>query len=126
MYAERIRHLIWKAKEVAKTEGESTEYVDKVTEQSPLNRFKNNSHPDMARFLRTKGVKTFDEAVKEALEEERQIRPAQKSKYCTICKMSNHNTSECRKKKLSTQVCTYCKITGHHISECWKKSYFDK
>ncbi|XKL60159.1 hypothetical protein PGB90_001175 [Kerria lacca] len=71
-FADRIRHLIWKAKEAASTEGEDTEYATKLTENLALNRFKNHSLPEISKFLRIKGVSTFDEAVQEAIEEERQ------------------------------------------------------
>lgn len=129
-YADRIRHLIWKAKEAGTTEGETAEFMDKVLEKLALNRFKNHSQTETSRFLRIKGVTTFDQAVQEALEEERQSRPTLKKKFCSYCKLPNHTYAECRKKnKPSTShivTCAYCKIPGHHISECRKKAYQDK
>lgn len=131
-YAGRIRHLIWKIKEASATEGESATYTAKLTEQLALNRFKNHSLPEMSRFLRIKDVDSFDEAVQEALEEERQTRknPEFSKKYCSFCKLSNHNTNDCRKKGMKPYkpsiTCTYCKINGHHTSECRKKAFNDR
>lgn len=107
-YADRIRHIVWKLKEAARTENENAEYAEKLSEQLALNRFKNHTYADMARFLRTKGVRTFDEAVQEALEEERQssYQSPLKTKYCSNCKRSNHNTSECRAKYSSPTAST--------------------
>lgn len=52
----------------------------------------------MSKFLRIKGVKTFDEAIQEALEEERLS--GKLHKYCSYCKMYNHNTTDCNKKRI--------------------------
>ncbi|XKL60597.1 hypothetical protein PGB90_007654 [Kerria lacca] len=96
-YADRIQHLVWKTKEAAIT-GENIEFITKMTEKLALNRFKNHSLPEISRFLRLKGVTTFDAAVQEAIEEERQNQSHFfKKKFCTKCNINNHTTSECRK-----------------------------
>lgn len=47
-YANRIRHLIWKAKEAASTEGKDVKYATKLMENLTLNRFK---HPSLLILL---------------------------------------------------------------------------
>ena len=96
--------------------------------QIALNRFKNHSLPEISRFLRIKNVKTFDEASKEAIEEER-ITNATKNKWCSKCRSNSHNTIDCTRKNFvhypprntnvpTTKTCGYCKIQGHVTSEC--------
>ncbi|KAL0213254.1 hypothetical protein RCL1_006880 [Eukaryota sp. TZLM3-RCL] len=45
-----------------------------------------------------------------------------KTKWCTECKMSNHNTIDCgiliRQKR--SKRCNHCKVATHNDSECWK------
>ena len=135
-YADRIRQLVWKAKEIAKTTGENLDYVEKVLERYALNRFKNHTLPEMSKFLRIKGVKTFDDAVLEALDEER-ISRTNVLKYCSRCKTNTHNTSECNRKPFSSnnnhgsssnnvKTCAYCRIPGHSLSKCRKRAYNER
>ncbi|KAL0209414.1 hypothetical protein RCL1_007782 [Eukaryota sp. TZLM3-RCL] len=46
-----------------------------------------------------------------------------KTKWCTECKMSNHNTNDCgifiRQKR--SKRCNHCKVETHNDSECWKQ-----
>lgn len=126
-YANKIRHLIWKAKEVASTEDEDAEYATKLTEYLALNRFKNYSLPKISRFLQIKGVAIFHAAVQEAFEKQRPNETyLTKKKFCSRCQMTNHTRNECRKKIQNfTGICSYCNISDHSINECHKK-YFNK
>ena len=132
-YADRIRRLIWKIKEVGLSEGEEIDFLNKMTELQAFNRFVNHSLPEISKFLRLKGVKTFDKAVLEAVEEDRIAKFSYSTKkYCSHCKTATHNTVDCRKKSSNSQnssnssnsskICAYCKIPGHHITECRKRA----
>lgn len=46
---------------------------------------------------------------------------AQTGKWCDNCRMSNHNTSECRRGKGNRKNCGYCKKPGHTEDECRTK-----
>lgn len=134
-YADRIRDLVWKATEIGIAENKNKDFIAAVLNTSALNRFKLHSLPEMSRFLRVRNVKTFDEAVLDALEEERTILAT--NKFCKRCNSNTHSLSECTRKFPSSnsghqnynqekKVCRFCKLIGHTIGECRKRAFHER
>ncbi|KAL3287141.1 hypothetical protein HHI36_001620 [Cryptolaemus montrouzieri] len=97
-------------------------------------------------MLRARDIKTLNEAYDLALQEEKilnYVKPHKSTNlYCSICKMTNHPTQNCKKKKYtnsnqntnpstskktndsqkSKYFCSFCKIPGHSIEYCRKKN----
>lgn len=119
--------------------------------QIALNRIVYYSKPEISCQLRTRDLKTLNEAISYALNEE-QIQnmyahnPFKKpvptsSKFCKNCKRPGHDTNNCFKrsqinnintksekepqnsaqKAFNPKFCKYCKHKGHTIEQCWKR-----
>lgn len=120
-------------------------------EELALNTFLMGLNPSISNIVRCKNPTTLNEAVQQAIEEEklynlyksRSSLSLKSQKQCSVCGRSGHNSSECFKNKRpqfskSFQVnstnpeqvqnsnpkrCNYCKNLGHTIQECRKLQY---
>lgn len=122
--------------------------LKRAIQRTALRRFILHCKSEISQMLRARDINTLNEAFSIALQEEKVLaytRPAPKHKsthYCTICKMNNHSTQNCRKKRInhnpnnfnnpntsnsnsydSNKYCNYCKNKGHVISECRKLKF---
>lgn len=95
-----------------------------------LERFKICSRTEISRFICCHpNVKDLTTAVNEAIEFEVKENDYQtKTKYCSYCCTSTHNTNECRSKnkKVNNDECSYCHIKGHTWKECCKQLYNER
>ncbi|KAL3271840.1 hypothetical protein HHI36_022310 [Cryptolaemus montrouzieri] len=115
-------------------------------QRTALRRFISHCRPEISQMLRARDIKTLNEAYDLALQEEKilnYVKPHKSTNlYCSICKMTNHPTQNCKKKKYtnsnqntnpstskktndsqkSKYFCSFCKIPGHSIEYCRKKN----
>lgn len=135
-----------------KTTAERQGRTETISELA-LQRFIYHSLPEISRFLRGRDFALISTALTSAMEEERALQmhvkdkfytqPARNTKFCSICKKTNHTTNQCFKNKprVIHQVntsrhhtdnhktpfyCEYCKKPYHTIEKCFKKQNDDR
>lgn len=135
--------------------------LGKITamEELALSLFQLGLNPNISNIVRCRNPSTLNEAISLAVEEEKIFKlvkitqPKHPTKFCSLCKKTNHSFSECFKKKHDftqrssfhippanpqysaetsqssskdsnfVKTCAYCKHKGHLISECRKRQY---
>ncbi|KAL3276312.1 hypothetical protein HHI36_024247 [Cryptolaemus montrouzieri] len=77
-------------------------------QRTALRRFIFHCRPEISQMLRARDIKTLNEAYDLALQEEKilnYVKPHKSTNlYCSICKMTNHPTQNCKKKNIQTQI----------------------
>lgn len=163
-YATRVENLLCELCNVS-VSGKSTEAAIAIREyikDTTLTTFVEGLEPNLKQTIKARHHASLEEAINDSLEEEillRSNRDAQRllkdkqekntvSKYCSICRKTNHYTTQCKfaktnsfprdtgQKNYTQQTtpsasvhkvsCSFCKIKGHSIDECFKKKRADK
>lgn len=150
-YFQRLEMLNSRAISAARQYTENAQNINGKIEtinEITLNRFVYHSIPQISQMLRWKDFNNLNSAYTAAVTEERALNIRNTSKFCKICRKSNHDTSNCRFKqkfKVNTiqnssnnnntlknntsqnqtysKFCNYCKKNGHVINECRKLKY---
>lgn len=157
-YATRVENLIHELCNVSVVgkSKEATEAIRDYIRETTLTTYVEGLDQNLRQIIKSRNHKSIEDAIKDSLEEEKLLKSSLEtqrllqnvgsSKYCSICRRSNHNTNQCRsaKEKHKTQdtgqndstqragesttqkvTCSYCKLKGHTKEVCFKKKKAD-
>lgn len=130
-YAKRVEELMEDLNKCFELE-EGYEVMKKENKRKARKAFENGLiNPSLKNKAIARGCSNLKEVVDYVIEQE--LRLSEFHKYCSVCKMNNHNTVDCRRSNNDNftsaysfpkfqKYCSICRMNNHNTVDCSRKS----